>query len=424
MDERVQYLLSLEAVRERSKIVYEAAQVGGLTHFEYHPSRMDAAADYVASLIKRDFGPDRFEMIPPHGRWQHFEVGSKPRVTKMLDEWRQAGCDEKECTRRLIDLFFVSVLLDAGAGDTWVFTEPGTGEKYSRSEGLAVASLYMFSAGEFANPESEVKQRVDSRGLQTLTPEKLGNGLQASSNNEIPGVSSRAALLQALGRSLSKHPDIFGEEGRPGNLVDSLIKSSSHGILDVKDLWTTLQLLLIPCWPKDRTNISGVAIGDAWHLSTLQKGTDPDRSLGIQPFHKLTQWLTYSLMVPFGRVLGYKWKNTNLLTGLPEYRNGGLFVDMGVLTLKEEALARGLKASGTALPVFEAGDDVIVEWRALTLQLLDALYQMILSRLGVDLSMAQVLEAGTWKAGRELAAEHRPETKSSPLVISSDGTVF
>lgn len=345
----------------------------------------------------------------------------------MLEDWRKAGYDEKECTRRLIDLFFVSVLLDAGAGDIWCFSEAATGEKYSRSEGLAVASLYMFKEGNFTSTAGGVRERVDSQGLQALTAEKLGAGLQASNNNPIPGVSSRAGLLRALGGSLSKHPEIFGEDGRPGNVVDFLLSTSSKGKLDVKELWNTLQLILIPCWPKDRTNISGVAIGDAWPLSTLQKQAGEDATLAIQPFHKLTQWLTYSLMVPFERVLGYQWTNATLLTGLPEYRNGGLFVDMGVLTLKKDSLARGLAAadaSAPSVPVFEASDDVIVEWRALTVQLLDAIYDKIVERIGVKLSMAQVLEAGTWKSGRELAAKYRPTTKSSPIAIQSDGTVF
>lgn len=121
-----------------------------------------------------------------------------------------------------------------------------------------------------------------------------------------------------------------------------------------------------------------------------------------------------------------QWANAESLTGLPEYRNGGLFVDMGVLSLKKEALEKGLATSGKELPMFDAGDDVIVEWRAMTVMLLDVLYGKIASRMdkGVHLTMAQVLESGTWKSGREIAAQHRPETKSSPIVIQSDGTLF
>jgi len=121
-----------------------------------------------------------------------------------------------------------------------------------------------------------------------------------------------------------------------------------------------------------------------------------------------------------------QWTNVESLTALAEYRNGGLFVDLGALSLKKEALDRGLAASGGELPLFDAGDDVIVEWRAMTVVLLDVLYEMVLSRMGsgIHLTMAQVLEAGTWKSGREIAAKRRPKTKSSPIIIKSDGTVF
>lgn len=206
-------------------------------------------------------------------------------------------------------------------------------------------------------------------------------------------------------------------------------KAQKSSRLDVLVLWDVLQKVLIPSWPKDRTSVNGFPLGDAWLLTTLQKRTDPlkqGHASNIQPFHKLTQWLTYSLMVPFQRVLGMEWDNAQQLTGLPEYRNGGLFVDMGVLSLKKEALERGLTASSNELPVFGAADDVIVEWRAMTVMLLDAVYERIASRMDKDvhLSMAQVLEAGTWKSGREIAAQRRPQTKSSPIVIESDGTLF
>lgn len=207
-------------------------------------------------------------------------------------------------------------------------------------------------------------------------------------------------------------------------------KNSSDSSLDVLVFWDILQKLLIPIWPQDRTNVNGQPLGDAWPLSTLktQAGSSTtDETAFIQPFHKLTQWLAYSLMVPFTRILSLEWKNASALTALPEYRNGGLFVDLGVLTLKPASLERGIKASsdGSGLPAFSAGDDVIVEWRAMTLVLVDKLYKLVLERMqGAELSMAQLLEAGTWKSGREVAKMKRPATKSSPIIILSDGTVF
>lgn len=212
-----------------------------------------------------------------------------------------------------------------------------------------------------------------------------------------------------------------------------LSKAKDSSEIDYLELWSVLQKLLIPIWPSDRTHIDGHPVGDAWPLACLAKSSDPNTSTktaAIQPFHKLTQWLAYSLMVPFTRLLDITWLNADQGTGLAEYRNGGLFVDMGVLTLKEDSLAKGLQRSSSGsdgLPCFGASDDEIVEWRAMTVALLDKLHAIIKTSPqfnGVQLTLPQVLEAGSWKAGRELAAEKRPLTKSSPIIILGDGTLF
>jgi hypothetical protein len=187
MDPAVNHLLSLQAVREKAHIVFELGKQGLLNHFDYHPDRLDKTVDYVVGVIQvryclplslfspssrcdlhktnesiqRDFGPNNFHSIPPHGRWQHFDVGNTPRINNLLTQWDEAGYDAVEKVRSLVDLFFVSVLLDAGAGDRWKFTEPGTGDVYTRSEGIAVASLYMFLEGDFARKgEGSVRKDV------------------------------------------------------------------------------------------------------------------------------------------------------------------------------------------------------------------------------------------------------------------------
>ncbi|CAI7625438.1 unnamed protein product [Penicillium manginii] len=420
----IEYLKGLKAVRERAHRVLEAAEQDNLTHFSYFPDLMPGVADYVADIINRDFGPNRFQEIPPHGRWQHFDIGGVPRVEKLINGWKSAGHDETEITRRLIDLFFVAVLLDAGAGDVWKFTEPDTGNEYGRSEGIAVAALYMFKAGTFSDS-------ADSGGNKNEAVDGKKH-FQITAENEIISDISRVSLLQSVGQSLLNLPEIFGDKGRPGNIVDYLLANRKDGEnLNYEVLWSVLQKTLLPAWPKNRTQISGVPIGDAWPLQTLERLNSgrqtQNGALNIQPFHKLTQWLAYSLSVPFIRVLGLDWDNIDQGTGLPEYRNGGLFVDLGVLKLKENVLKEGKKNSEEDTPSFDATSDVIVEWRSMTVALLDTLHKLIADRFalqGVRISMAQMLEAGTWKGGRELAAKYRPETKSSPIVIQGDGTLF
>lgn len=84
-----------------------------------------------------------------------------PRIADMIQKWKKAECDKTELTRRLVDLFFVSVLLDAGAGDHWCYFEPGTERKYERSEGIAIASLHMFNALAFTSDKRGKTPLVD-----------------------------------------------------------------------------------------------------------------------------------------------------------------------------------------------------------------------------------------------------------------------
>lgn len=169
---------------------------------------------------------------------------------------------------------------------------------------------------------------------------------------------------------------------------------------------------LAPIWPASRTQIHGTPLGDSWACSSMPSSPPSQPWESIVPFHKLTQWMAYSLMTPMNKLLHIHFAHSELLTGLPEYRNGGLFVDTGLLTLKNEDRDRGLKAyrdramikgqpNMEVIPLFKAEDDVIVEWRAVTVGFLDALLEEVNAQLGLfardGLSLAQLLEAGTWK---------------------------
>lgn len=349
--------------------------------------------------------------------------------------------DAQERTRRLIDLFLVSVLLDAGAGTKWSYKSKESGKIYKRSEGLAVASLEMFKMGLFSsNPDQPCQ--VDSGGLKKLTPDRMAKGLQVSADNLIDGLKGRTSLLIRLADALLDQ-NIFGPEARPGNMLDYLLSHPSTQISGVPivplpTLWTTLMDGLSTIWPNTRTQIDGVPLGDAWPCASMPSHpTHPWEN--IVPFHKLTQWLTYSLMVPMQKLANIHFVGTELMTGLPEYRNGGLLVDTGLLSLKEDDVRRGLdqyqmnaarqgQPCMEVVPLFTADDDVIVEWRALTVGFLDMLLVEVNTLLDLHgrerLSLAQMLEAGTWKGGREIAEVSRPNTKEPPIMILSDGTVF
>jgi hypothetical protein len=125
--------------------------------------------------------------------------------------------DNQERTRRLLDLFLVSVLLDAGAGTAWKYTSKENGKIYRRSEGLAVASLEMFKAGLFSSNTSQPYQ-VDSAGLKRLTVVTMAHGLQVSDANPIEGLQGRTGLLMRLADAL-QNTEVFGVDSRPGNML-------------------------------------------------------------------------------------------------------------------------------------------------------------------------------------------------------------
>lgn len=322
--------------------------------------------------------------------------------------------DSHERTRRIIDLFLVSVLLDAGAGTKWQYKSKESGKVFRRSEGLAVASLEMFKMGMFSSIEDQPCQ-VDSEGLKRLDVKRMARGLQVTAENPIDGLAGRTDLLIRLGDALLNQ-EIFGPEARPGNMLDYLLAHpSTHAnsvpIIPLPTLWDTLMNGLVKIWPATRTQIDGVPLGDAWPCYSMPShSTQPWEN--IVPFHKLTQWLTYSLMVPMQKLANIRFVGVELMTGLPEYRNGGLLVDTGLLTLKPDDAKRGLEQyqmnatrqgqpNVEVVPLFTADDDVIVEWRAVTVGFLDELLAEVntLLKLNGDdkLSLAQMLEAGTWK---------------------------
>lgn len=431
----VAYLKSLPSIRERSQKVF--AQRKNLKHFHYQETALQGVVSFVLAIIRRDYGTD-YGSIPPHGRWQHFEVGGRKRVDELLASF--AGIDDKEKTRRILDLFLVSVLLDAGAGNKWTY-KASNGKIYRRSEGLAVASLEMFQKGMFSsNPD--VKTQVDAAGLGRLSASRLGDALQVSDANPMSGLEGRSQLLVRLASALATNSKIFGATGRPGHMLDYLLSHPSTvsvqggHVTSATLLWSVLLDGLSVIWPTGRSHLQGQSLGDAWPYTGLP--TEPAHAHFVS-FHKLTQWLTYSLMSPMTKLANLHFGHSDLLTGLPEYRNGGLFVDLGVLTLKPADAERGTKAfvengkiqgqqSSEVVPLFDAGDDVIVEWRAMTVCLLDVVHKEVNRSLKLTgskaLSLPQVLEAGTWKAGREIAEVQRPNTRGSPIALLSDGTVF
>ena len=414
-------LRTTNSIRTRAQALLAQARSGGSRHFRVFDPALHEAALLVAEVTRTRY-PDY--AIPFHSRWRHFEAGGVDRRA-LLDE-RLGDVSPAVRARAQIDLALVSVLLDAGAGPDWKYVEPASGQTFTRSEGLGVASFHAFTAGMFSSDPANPLQ-ADAAGLRGLITDRLAQAFQVRDNNPLVGVDGRATLLRRLGEVLADQPATFGPNGqycRPGGMFDLLAGSSgsvttaevsAHAIL------STLLDSLSGIWPAQNTVASperpgrasdATPLGDCWRHADVR---GPGLTDGWMPFHKLSQWLTYSLLEPFDWA-GVKITGLGALTGLPEYRNGGLLIDIGILRpVEPDALARR----------YTAGDEFIVEWRALTVALLDELAPLVRAQLGATedaMPLACVLEGGTWAAGRVLASRLRGGTP--PLNIESDGTIF
>ncbi len=393
------YILSPRAIREKARMIFELSKIGEL-NFSVDESKLDLVVDYVHKTILKNY-PDL--NIPFHSRWGHFRANGVNRELWLNEKIK--GNDVLEIARIKLDLVITSVLLDAGAGDVWKYFEKETNANISRSEGLGVASFHMFMDGAFS---SLGKLQADAEGLQKITREKLETAFQVTSENPLLGVEGRLHLLQNLGKALSTNKIIF-KDGRPGNILDYMI--ATHGMsFNAVDLMKAVLMGLGEIWP-GRISFDGVNLGDVWSHSKLGTGVD-----SYVPFHKLSQWLTYSLMEPMMEA-GVKISGINDMTGLPEYRNGGLLIDLGLITLKDQSKYKELH---------KPESEIVIEWRALTVYFLDLIgkkLQVKMNKTPDEFPLCKVLEGGTWWAGRYIAREKRPGGPP-PMNILSDGTVF
>ncbi len=147
--------------RSRSAQLLDRARSGASRWFTVHDDALEAAADDVAALTRARF-PDLD--IPYHSRWRHFEAGGVDRRAALEDRLdrrrrRRAGPGHgrpggrqraARCRRR---------------GGLGVREDcAGRRARFTRSEGLAVASWHGFVAGTFSS-DPERPLRVDAAGV-------------------------------------------------------------------------------------------------------------------------------------------------------------------------------------------------------------------------------------------------------------------
>jgi hypothetical protein len=446
-------------IRLRCAAITAAVADGRSGWFTLDRSRLDATADRVVATMRRRFPDGR---IPFHSRWRHFEAGGVNRKAE-IDAAMQ-GRSSQDALRAMVDLAVVSVLLDAGAGPNWSYTERRdavieaaalplgrqrredllamldaaagkaaalaavadevaaetttavTAPVFTRSEGLGVASFRAFAGGIFS-AQADDPWRADAATLKLIDSTTLRSVFQVGNRNPMVGLEGRAGLLSRLGTALAEDAHRFGCSARPSRVVERVTQGFTRRQISAAELLQEVLRAFGPIWTSGSL-IRGVCAGDVWSHRWAgdgsARGSDP-YTAGWVPFHKLSQWLTYSLLEPL-QWAGFEVTELGALTGLPEYRNGGLLLDMGVIVPRAlRDLEQPRKPS----------DELVIEWRALTVTLLDDVAERVRARLGKsesELPLACVLEGGTWSAGREIAADLRGG--APPIRIDSDGTVF
>lgn len=401
-------LLRADAVRRAAERMLTLALEGRLADWTVDLDRLAPAADFVAAVVR-----DRYPRltVPVHSRWRHLVFDGRDLWDGIVGRanWKSTNV----AARAAFDLVITSVLLDAGAGAEWHYQDSRTGLEVTRSEGLALASFRWFERGGLAEHSND-PFRADAAALRAVGIRTIRGAFQVTESNQLLGVEGRAALLNRLGVVMESRPDLFAiaDSPRPGGLFDALRARASNGQLPAATILQTLLEALGPIW-QDRPRLDGISLGDCWPHPALL-GVIPED--GYAPLHKLSQWLTYSLIEPLENA-GIVVTNVYELTGLAEYRNGGLLVDMNILNPREPA---------DLSKTYAVADSFVVGWRSLTVALLDQLAPLVAMRLGLkpDLfPLASALEGGTWAAGRLIARQKRAD--GGPVFqILSDGTVF
>ncbi len=396
------YLSTPAAIRERCQQLLELARRQELNYFRLDESKIPQAAKYVVAVTKDNY-PNLD--IPYHSRMRHLSAGGLDRAQIADQNLRPESPADKG--RLFYEMLITSILLDAGAGAIWQFKEKST--IFVRSEGLAIASFHAIKNGLFS--AESLPWVVDAAGLLKINSQTLEEAFQVTPQNPLIGVQGRVDLLNMLGKTIQENQQVF-PDNRLGSFYDYVIRNTKNNQISAESVFADVLNVFRPIWPARETYHNN-NLGDCWRHPQIKGYAGDDTYV---PFHKLSQWMTYSLFEPL-EATNIKVTNHDVMTGLPEYRNGGLFVDLEVLAL------RNADDSHKSHP---PDSPLIVEWRALTVCLLDLLAEKIRHLLGkppASFPLVKILEGGTWQAGRKIASTKRADG-TPPIKLNSDGTVF
>lgn len=402
----IAFLRSPHAIRQRADAVLAAGLRGELGHFRVELAALDRVVERVARVTRRRY-PER--RVPLPSRLDRLRLGGHDRLAPI-----RAGHDPDERARVLFEIAIISILLGAGAGPRWRYRERSTGIEIGRTEGLALASFQAYVDGLFSN-DPRAPMRADADALDALDPLRFARALEVRADNPMEGLAGRTELMSQVGSAMRAASHFFAEP-RLGRLFDAMKARASHAATGRPTIPARRMLSMVletfsPIWPS-RHSVMGVSVGDVWPHPAAG-GSGP--SGGLVPFHTFSQWIVCSLIGVLEEA-GIEVTEIAELPGMTEYRTCGLFVDEGVIVPLHDEVTK---------VAHDVGNEIIVEWRALSLALLGRLGPPLQLALAMDapLPAVSIIEGGTWTAGREAARERRADG-SPPILARTDGTVF
>ena len=401
--------LSAQAIRSSASAVMARAQANESRHFTWHPERMAVATAYVVALMKERY-PDG--LVPLYSIWRHVASGDQNRWNQLAAEHGLSPETTRlEHARAQIDFAVVAALMAGGQAPLWHYSDTSSGQHLPQPPGMAVAVLRWMGAGAFSSLSTHPVQ-VDAQGLAMVDGASMNLAFQVGPNNPLPGIAMRVSALHQLGLALEQHAQLFSLPEapgvlRPGHLVDTLFRLAPTGRIKAASLLSMLLHAFGEVW-HGPNELNGVNLGDCWRHEAAPGGW--------VAFHQQAQWLAYSLIEPL-QTAGLTVTDLDVLTGLPDLRNGGLLLDLGILQARDRAFH-------TQRWTLDA--EAVVEWRALSVAILDHLAESVRGELGLTVEsfpVGRLMEAGTWAAGCKIALAKRP-AGSPPVQIDSDGAAF
>jgi GTP cyclohydrolase II len=415
-------LYSLQNIYENSEKIFMKIINGNSKYFIFNKNNYELLESKIEKELNENYKKNK--KFINHSRLNHFEYNKKDYFKILHDEnWKT---DKIEKLRRSTELIIISCLLDAGAGDNWKYYSIKTNEFHKRSEGLGLCTLQMYEDGLFSSDPAN-PYMVNAYGLKNLSLQKFMNYFQINDNNDLIGITNRYSIIKKLSLILESNTDYYGYESpRLGNIVDFINLNYNITESGIKDhlIYDILVKSLKHIWENENSFVK--LPGDIWIHPDFK---DPSNMYADHFFfNKILQWINFSVIDYYEKFTNIEIIQTDILLPLSEYRNGGLLIDENIISLKNSLNPKCdcdcciPTQNNTLDKKLKANSPIIIEWRAITINLLKKLFIKI-KPIFKNLTISQFLENGSWIAGRKIAYKKR-DSGNPPLNILLDGVYF